>query len=355
MAAGRQGDTAVSDRTVTRGIRAIALATFLGVLPACTGATAPAAPASDGIVRQIMKAPVVPDGDVAGSPSDIVIDLNTSLDPNVPGRTLLKGKSIKVTFPDAFKRTGIPLEHFTAGKCPQQCAAVALLQGWPQHPFPFPKYDLTFEGTQTIVITANEDLKANPPLDPGLKQIHLLASSHTNPAAGTYVVKVSAETGTNGALETGSGTLTILAAIRPSINPASALSQPPGLNAIYQQASVGQEIGRPFDFLLWGADGKPLTGVIVAPADAATFAKYTGGLLKQGDNVVGGIIGSAPQGATGQRAFTDGPSKEVKAPATGVPTALLRVRFMVGRVAGAYAPTFELIGGNSWQMHVTAR
>ncbi|GAC1646781.1 MAG: hypothetical protein NVS9B11_18960 [Candidatus Dormibacteraceae bacterium] len=336
-------------------IRAFALALLLGVVPACAGATAPAGSAGEGIVRQITKAPVVPDGDVAGSPSDIVIDLNTSLDPNVPGRTLLKGKSIKVTFPDAFKRTGIPVQQFTAGKCPQQCAAVALLQGWPQHPFPFPKYDLSLEGTQTIVITANEDLKANPPLDPGLKQIHLLASSHTNPAAGSYQIKVSAETGPNGAVETGSGTLTILAAIRPSLNPASALSQPPGLNAIYQQAALGQETGRPFDFLLWGADGKPLTGVSVAPADTTKFAKYTGGLLKQGDKVVGGIIGSAPQGATGQRAFSDEASKEVKAPATGVLTALLRVRFVVGSVAGEYVPTFELIDGNAWQMHVTAK
>lgn len=345
----------MSNPTARRASYILALVALLVILPACAGVATPATPANDGIVKQIMKAPVVPDGDVAGRPNDIVIDLNTSLDPNVPGRTLLKGKSIKVTFPDAFKATGIPLERFTAGKCPQQCAAVALLQGWPQHPFAFPKYDLALEGTQTIVITANEDLKANPPLDPGLKQIHLLTSSHTNPAAGSYVIKVSAETGANGAVETGSGTLTVLAAVRPSINPASALSQPPGLNAIYQQAAAGQEIGRPFDFLLWGADGKPLTGVSVAPADTTKFAKYTGGLLKQGDTVVGGIIGSAPQGATGQRAFTDEPSKEVKSPATGVPTGLLRIRFTVGSVAGEYAPTFELIDGNSWQMHVTAK
>ena len=58
------------------------------------------------LVQSITSAPVVPDGDVAGRITDLVITFDISLDPNLPGRTLLKGKTIKVTLPDAFVNTG---------------------------------------------------------------------------------------------------------------------------------------------------------------------------------------------------------------------------------------------------------
>ena len=56
-----------------------------------------------------------------------------------------------------------------------------------------------------------------------------------------------------------------------------------------------------------------MNGVGIAPRDLTLFPRYTGGLLVQdangdkrldpaADSVVGGLIGVAPQGATGQAA-----------------------------------------------------
>lgn len=313
-----------------------------------------------GVVRRAQKAPIVPDGDVAARPTDVVIDLDVSLDPAVAGRTLLKGRSIKVTFPEAFTRTGTPLvPRYIPGKtnCPLECAAVALLQGWPQQPLPFPKYEARFEGTHTVVITAKEDLGSNPPQNPGLKQVHLLASSFRNPPAGRYPVKVVMETGRGGDVETGWATVKILPAVQPSINVTSAVfqAQPPRRNPIYQEVAPGREAPIPFDFLLWDAAGKPMVGVRLLAPDPARHPKYRGGLLVQGDAVVGGIVPSAPPNATGQRAFADAPSKEIKSPVSGIPVGLLRVRFQAGNAAGEYAPTFELINGNQVQMFVRVK
>lgn len=313
-----------------------------------------------GIVSHGQKAPIVPDGDVARSPSDIVIDLDVPLDPSIPGRTLLAGRRIMVTFPEAFKRNATPLiPQYVPGRtnCPTQCSAVALLQGWPQHPWPFPKYEARFDGTHTIVITAKEDLIANPPHNPGLKQVHLMATSFTNPPEGTYPIKVVAETGRDGRAETGVARVKILPAVRPSINVTTFVFQPrpPRRNPIYQDVAPGQPVAIPFDFLVWDAHGKPMVGVRLVAADPTRYPQYRGGLLVQGDRVVGGIIPRAPANAIGQRAWADEPSKEIKAPVSGVPVALLRVNFSAGNVRGEYAPTFELINGNSIQMFVRVR
>ena len=46
---------------------------------------------ADGIVSSIVKAPITPDGDVAGAPTDLVINFDTSLDPDFDGRPLPAG------------------------------------------------------------------------------------------------------------------------------------------------------------------------------------------------------------------------------------------------------------------------
>ena len=338
--------------------RCASLVALLVLCSACT--TLSTMREGSGAVSRAQKAPIVPDGDVAGRPTDVVIDLDKSLDPAVPGRTLPKGRSIKVTFPDAFTRTTTRLvPQYVPGKtnCPLECAAVALLQGWPQHPLPFPKYETRFEGTHTVVVTAKEDLGSNPPQNPGLKQIHLLMSSFSNPPAGKYPVKVAMETGRDGRVETGSATVRILPAVRPSINVTSVVFQPnpPRRNPIYQQVAPRQEVPVPFDFLLWDAGGKPMVGVRLIAPDPGRHPKYRGGLLVQGENVVGGIIPSAPPNATGQRAFADEPSREIKSPVSGIPVGLLRVKFQAGNAPGEYAPTFELIDGNQVQMFVRVK
>jgi hypothetical protein len=68
-------------------------------VPSSAGGRA-ASTGGDGIVSTVLKAPITPDGDVAGRPTDVVITLDTSLDPEVEGRTLLAGETIKVTLPD---------------------------------------------------------------------------------------------------------------------------------------------------------------------------------------------------------------------------------------------------------------
>ncbi len=75
--------------------------------------------AKDNIVTSVEKAPIVADGDVVGAATDLVINLNTSLDPAVPGRTLLAGRTIKVTLPDEFVNTGsLPLQDiFSSPAC----------------------------------------------------------------------------------------------------------------------------------------------------------------------------------------------------------------------------------------------
>ena len=70
-----------------------------------------------------VNAPVVPDGDVAGRSTEFTLVLDRSLDPQVEGRSLLRGKRIKVALPEAFTRTGNPI---TAP------GSVILTKGWPQ-------------------------------------------------------------------------------------------------------------------------------------------------------------------------------------------------------------------------------
>ena len=92
---------------------------------------------ADGIVSSVVKAPITPDGDVAGAPTDLVINLDTSLDPAFLGRALPAGCSVRVTLPAEFENTGLPVQDvFTAGCSPGnfQCITGVFLQGWPQHP-----------------------------------------------------------------------------------------------------------------------------------------------------------------------------------------------------------------------------
>ena len=138
---------------------------------------------------------------------------------------------------------------------------------------------------------------------------------------------------------------------------------------------------QPLGVLLWGAQGSAMNGVGIAARDLTRFPRYTGGLLIQDtngdklldpavDKVVGGIIGAAPQGATGQAATSpvgaDGKlilSGEVLR-STGFPAAagggqpnpgLLVIQFRAGDKPGLYRPTIELLGGNSYQFTVDAQ
>jgi len=146
---------------------------------------APAAFAG-GIVASIDKAPVVADGDVAGMPTDVVITLDGSLDPAVPGRSLAAGDVIKVIFPPAFDLANLdpgyplldvptplpPVAPLSANDCVPAfltCTTAVILQGWPQEPY-FPPalfHTLSIDAAENaLIFTALQDLVAAPPATP---------------------------------------------------------------------------------------------------------------------------------------------------------------------------------------------
>lgn len=337
-----------------RVLVAVMIALFTMALPA---------QATDNIISSVVKAPVAADGDVVDAATDLVINLDTSLDPAVPGRTLLAGHTIKVTLPDEFVNTGsLPLHDlFGSPTCVPgnlQCSTAVLLQGWPQHPIlprvppappgtGAPQYSLSLEGSNIIVFTANVDLIPGVPLSgPGIKQIHLILNGFRNPSRpGLYPIAVEAETGINGEVERGIGSVHIRPRISPSINVTSAFN-PGAPNTIYQTTAPSELTPLPYDFLLWDRAGNPFEGVsveMIHPHD---------GLLKQGEEVIGHVVIRTPNGATGQEVFTTGPSLLVNSPVTGVPTARLTVFFRAGIAIGEYVVTFALNGGNAVQMFV---
>ena len=92
------------------------------------------------LIRSIRPAPIATDGNVAGRPTDLVVNFDIPFDPRLPGRTLRQGKTIKVTLPKAFVNTGpLPLQDWGTPECKPltvQCNTAVLLQGWPQRPIP---------------------------------------------------------------------------------------------------------------------------------------------------------------------------------------------------------------------------
>lgn len=328
----------------------VGLGISLALVSIGSGVVAQDAPMSEGIASSAVKAPIVPDGDVTGAPTDIVINFDTDMDPSVPGRTLLAGNTIRVTLPDAFQSSGLPADLPTAcAAFAGECNTAVLLQGWPQRPLPPTSefYTLEMDGTHTLVFTAVQDL--GPGATPGIKQVHLMALGFTNPEAGDYVIDIEAETGPGGAVETGSAVVTIQPAIRPSINVTSIFSKAneddPNGNPIYQQGSPGGTTPFAWDFLLWNAAGDGIVGAeMVQTSDA-------GGDIVVGDATIGSFSIDAPEGATGQTVM-GGPSVEFNAPVSGAPTVRLTATFTAGDTPGAYVTTFEMDGGGSQQMYV---
>ncbi len=305
----------------------------------------PIPPIGPNIVDSIVKAPIVPDGDVAGAVTDFVINLDRSMDPSVDGRSLAAGDYIKITLPEDFINNGFDTGAPGAANCmPGPCNLGVLLQGWPQHPIapPAAKYSLTMEGTHTFVYTALEDLGPAGADNPGIKQMHLILLGFTNPEAGDYEITVEAQTGSDGGVETGTGILTIRPAIVPSINVTSVFNEGTP-NTIYQTNGTGQAAPFAYDFLLWDATGSPMTGVSLED-----------GILMRDGARVGEVSIAAPDGATGQAVGVAAPSAEITGPVLMVPTARLTAQFTAGDLPGLYTATFSLDGGTSVTMFVAA-
>jgi hypothetical protein len=325
----------------------------ISVVPAAAGQSG-----GSGIVATVAKAPIDPAGDVSGERTDLVVSLDTSLDPAVSGRTLLDGKTIKVTLPDDFEYLGGPVLNPAA--CPPTagtCGTGVLLQGWPQNAIPPSplNYELSLEGTHTIVYTATRDLVPGDPTlngpginGPGIKQMHLILTNFVNPKPGRYEFLVEAETGPGGALETGIGVVHVRPNPRASINVTSIFAGPaPFGNTIYQNTATDSATPFDWNFLVWDRLGDPALGVTIHQVNPRTAQ------IKQGDRVIGTVSMRTPRGATGQE-ISGGPSFLINAPVKGEPTGRLTVQFKTGDTAGLYTTTLRMNNGTSVTMYVTA-
>jgi hypothetical protein len=347
------------------------LGTITAALAACATAPAPTP-------KPLMTAPapISFDGNVAGQATDYVFVLVPDANPATPGLALLAGESLRLAMPQAFKRNAaVALSADTDFN-------LVLTKGWPQGSVRLAgQYRIGFDAAaNAMTVTALQDVAADGANAPGIKVIHLRGRTFDNPMPGDYPVTVTQAAAGGGALATWQGQLKVLDEAPAARLAPTNFHLPPGTNSDYQRVAPGQIAPHTLGLLLWGPQGGALNGVGIAPRDLARFPKYTGGLLVQDSNrdrrldpatdkVVGGIVGAAPQGATGQAATSplgaDGTpvlSGELARHA-GFPAAggggkpnpgLLPIQFKAGSLPGLYRPTVELIGGNGFQFTVEA-
>jgi len=344
-----------------------------------------------GMIASIDKAPVSMDGNLKGKATDFVITLRppveprnmadaggmtgaggtrfqgSLLDPKVAGRGLKEGATIKVILPDNFDLSDLgdfPVAGvFSGDDCAPGnllCTTGVLLQGWPQNPIPPPpNYALSIEGN-AIIFTALQDIVPNPPTAPGIKQIHLILHGVENPAAGHHRIKVEAETGPNGEVETGAGLFTVVSKVRSSINLTSVFTgESPAANTIFQETTVNAMAPFEWSFLLWGREGMPLDNIQIR------WLSDSHASLRQDGKNVGQFFIDAPAGATGHDVILMDSSRLDAAPVIGAtpgigpqPVGLLQLQFVTGSEPGDYVTTLNLkhgAGSNFWtQVVVTA-
>ncbi len=321
-------------------------------------------------------APITFDGNVAGQATDYVFVLVPDANPKTPGFAMRAGDSLRLALPAAFKRN--PAAAISA----DTDLNIVLTKGWPQGSVRLAgQYRIGYdEGANTMTVTATQDIGAEGANAPGIKVIHLRGRTFGNPMPGDYPVTVTHVGANGGAIAAWQGQLKVLEEAPAARLAPTNFQLPPGTNADFQRVAPGQVAPYTLGLLLWGPQGAALNGVGIAPRDLTRYPKYTGGLLVQDSNrdhkldpatdkVVGGIVGAAPQGATGQAATSpvrvDGApllSGEVPRDAGYPPAAgggkpnpgLLAIQFKAGSLPGLYRPTVELIGGNAYQFTIEA-
>jgi hypothetical protein len=369
-----------------RAIEAVVSAAVSALTMACC-TLGPFAHAA-GIVADIAKASVVPDGDVSGQAAVYLITLEGSLDPAVPGRGLALGGQIKVIFPPEFDlvhlNAAYPLADVPNPARPclptnLQCTTAVLLKGWPEEPYfpPAAFATLSVDASENaLVFTAVQDIVPMPPVSPGIKQLFLMLHGVTNPLPGQYRIRVEAQTGPAGEWETGSGLLHVLPNPRPSIEATSVLVKalsglspggpacgpgtlPPNPDdPVYQTTAVGTDAPFVWTFLVWGDDSEPLGDVWLNWVDLSHAQ------LKRLGSTIGHVFIDPPPGASGYGIEVNPlgcPTMLGAAPVIGPtpgigpdPVGRLDMRFTAGDLPGAYITTLTLNNGNSIQMVVTA-
>ncbi|MFV1962413.1 MAG: hypothetical protein ACC658_11345, partial [Acidimicrobiia bacterium] len=268
-------------------------------------------------------------------------------DPNpaVDGVGMKLGGTITIELDEAFDMTGD--QGFSSAGSDQPAI---LLQGWPQSPrvAPFP-YTTDIVGN-TVTLTLTDDWAVGA-FGPGPKAVHLGLFSSTNPGAGQYEVEVEIQPdpGSSTTLE-GESRVVIIPDVRPSANVMSLFSGPPGppppfFNPLYQDVALG-ESGRQVGMYLWERGGSAALGV-----DLVMMSARHGHLVQDGETV-GQVWIHAPKGAHNQTLTSTGPSEEVEAFVTGIPTGKFVTVFTPDpEVAGNYEVTFQMRDGNSQVLH----
>ena len=321
-------------------------------------------------------APITFDGNVAGQATDFVFMLVADANPATPGFGMRMGESLRLALPSAFKRnTAVAVSADTD-------VNLVLTKGWPQGAVKLAgQYRIAYdEKANAMVVTATQDVPAEGANAPGIKVIHLRGRSFVNPMPGDYPVRVDHVASDGKLLAAWQGQLKVLDDAPSARLAPTNFHLAPGVNSDFQKVAFGQVAPNALGLLLWGVQGSALNDVGIAPRDLTRYPRYTGGLLVQDSNhdgkldpatdkVVGGIIGAAPQGATGQAATSpigaNGMpvlSGQTVRHAAYPPVAgggkpnpgLLTIQFKAGSLPGLYRPTVELIGGNAYQFTIEA-
>jgi hypothetical protein len=347
----------------------LTLAALTAALAACATAPAPAP-------RLLMTAPAPTsfDGNVAGQAGDQVFVLVADANPATPGVSLAAGDTLRIELPAAFRR------NTAVAIAPDADTNLVLTKGWPQGSVRLAgQYRIGYdEKAHAMTVTALQDVAISGANAPGVKVVHLRGRTFVNPVPGPYPVTVSQVADDGRVKVRWQGRLEVMESAPDARLAPTNFHLPPGTNADFQKLGPAQVAPLELGVLLWGPQGAPMNGVGIAPRDLTRFPKYTGGLLVQDmngdrqldpavDKVVGGIVGAAPQGATGQAATS--PLGADGAPVlsgavlrdAGFPAAtqggkpnpgLLAIQFKAGDKPGLYQPTIELIGGNSYRYTV---
>lgn len=310
------------------------------------------------IVTGVQPGPLGPGGNVTGGPLNLIVNLTGSQDPTVPGRSLNRNQTIRITLPEGFSLgQGATLTRFGTGACgfplaeDSTCNTAVLMSGTPDSTISPSSYEVTLEGGNTIVIRATQDIMAGPN-SPGVKQVHLLLNTVNNPAPGMYLFNIISATGANNANETGQATVQITGRGRPTILATSRFASPVGADATFQTVLPGNETPNTFDLLLWDGRGEPLLGVTLE-SNGNADTDFPSWVLRQGNRAVGFCWADAPRNATGIR-LAAAPSSQVTWGVTGQQAALLRLFFRAGTTVGNYTVECQMIGGNSVRMNVRA-
>jgi len=325
----------------------------------------------------VVPAPIPPDGYVVGQPTHVMLMLIADANPEVKGIGLPRGDALVIVMPAGFRRNDAsPIREDSDFN-------MVLTKGWPQAPVrQAGQYRIFYDAaTNTIGARAIEDVTTDGPNSPGIKFMHLRGATFINPAAGEYPVEVR-HLGQDGKVkESWVGAISVSSGRMKARVAATNFHLGPGLNGDFQKVPPRRDAPLLLGLYLWDESGEPINRVGVAPPDPARFPRYTGGLLIQDSNndhkldpsvdrVVGGIIGAAPSGATGQAASspigTDSKlilsgemPRSTKFPAAigggKAEPGLLPILFHSGDKPGLYRPTVELIGGNTYQFTIEVR